>query len=330
MTKRMHWAILGTGKIANRFAASLNNIPERAELLAIGSRSKEKGDAFADKYDIPRRYVGYESVVNDPDVDIVYVGTPGVFHKQDVIMCLKAGKHVLCEKSMTMNAEETREIIALAREKNLFLMEAMWTRFFPLHVMIRSLLKDKTIGDVNALVINFTALPPFDLNNRFFNLDLGASVLYDTGSYGISWAYSLLGKPQDVVGLAHFGETGADYQMATIMKYPGGQLVSILSSQISYDYKDATIIGTQGRIEIHDPWYKPEKMTIYRQGKEPEQITIPLNGYIGYEYEAMAVMDCIINGKIESEIMPLDESLEIARTLEQLRKSWNFKFPFEK
>ncbi len=227
MTKRMRWAILGTGKIANRFAASLNNIPERAELLAIGSRSKEKGDAFADKYDISRRYVGYENVVADPDIDIVYVGTPGVFHKQDVIMCLNHGKHVLCEKALTMNSEEAKEIIALAREKNLFLMEAMWTRFFPLHVMIRALLKEKSIGDVNALVINFTALPPFDLNNRFFNINLGASVLYDTGSYGISWAYSLLGKPQDVVGLAHFGETGADYQMATIMKYPSGQLVSI-------------------------------------------------------------------------------------------------------
>jgi predicted dehydrogenase len=263
MSQQIRWAILGTGKIANRFASSLNNIPDKAELLAVGSRTKEKGDAFAEKYDIPRRYVGYENVVKDPDIDIVYVATPGVNHKKDVMMCLEHGKHVLCEKALTINSKEAQEVINFAREKNLFLMEAMWTRFFPLHVKVRSLLRENVIGQVNAIVINFTAKPPFDLDNRFFNLNLGASVLLDTGSYGISWAFSLLGKPQEIVGLAHFGESGADYQMACLMKYQTGQLVSILSSQVSYDYKEATIIGTDGRIEIHDPWYKPEKMTIY-------------------------------------------------------------------
>ncbi|MBI9050308.1 MAG: Gfo/Idh/MocA family oxidoreductase [Anaerolineaceae bacterium] len=329
MTDRIRWGILGTGKIANRFAASLNNISDKAELLAIGSRTAKTGDAFADKYNIPRRYVGYEGVVNDPDVDIVYIGTPGVFHKHDVSMCLNHGKHVLCEKALTINAQEAKEIIALAREKRLFLMEAMWTRFFPIHVKIRSLLKEKTIGDVTAMAINFAATPPFDLNNRFFKLDLGAGVLLDTGSYGISWAYSLLGKPQEVVGLAHFGESGADYQIACLMKFPAGQLVSILSSQMSYDHKNATIIGTKGKIEIHDPWYKPEVMTIYRENQEPERVEMPLDGYVGYEYEAMAVMDCIQNGKTECDVMPLDESIEIMKTLDSLRASWNHKYPFE-
>ena len=329
MSKRMSWAILGTGKIANRFASSLNNIPDEAELLAVGSRTKEKGDAFAEKYNIPRRYVGYEDVVKDADVDIVYVATPGVNHKNDVMMCLAHGKHVLCEKALTINAQEAQEVINFARVKKMFLMEAMWTRFFPLHVKVRSLLRENVIGQVNALVINFTAKPPFDLDNRFFNLNLGASVLLDTGSYGISWAFSLLGKPEEVTGLAHFGELGADYQMAMLMKYQTGQLVSILSSQISYDYKEAVIIGTDGRIEIHDPWYKPEKMTIFRSGKEAEHLEFPLNGQAGYEYEALAVMDCINNGKTECDVMPLDESLEIAKTLDSLRASWNFKFPFE-
>jgi predicted dehydrogenase len=329
MSEKMRWGILGTGKIANRFAASLNHIPDKAELLAVGSRSAEKGNSFADQYNIPRRYIGYEALVNDPDIDIVYVGTPGVFHKQDVSMCLNHGKHVLCEKALTMNTKEAEEIIALAREKKLFLMEAMWTRFFPIHVKLRELLEQKVIGDINAIVINFTAKVPPDMNNRFFRMDLGAGVLLDTGSYGISWAFSLLGKPQEVVGLAHFGESGADYQMACLMKYPAGQLVSILSSQISYDHKCATIIGSDGKIEIHDPWYKPEEMTIYKEGQQPELIRMPLDGFIGYEYEAMAVMECIQQGKTECETMPLNESIEIMKTLDKIRASWNYKYPCE-
>ena len=177
MDKRMRWAVLGTGKIANRFAAALNNIPERAELLAVGSRKAETGKAFGDKYSIPRRYTDYNEVVADPDVDIVYIGTPGVMHHRDVTMCLNAGKHVLCEKAFTINAGEAEDVIALARSKKLFLMEAMWTRFFPIHVKIRELLEKKAVGDIRAMVINFAAKVPYDPTSRFFDLNLGAGVL---------------------------------------------------------------------------------------------------------------------------------------------------------
>lgn len=329
MSDRMRWAILGTGKIANRFAAALNNIPEKAELLAIGSRSQKTADAFADKYNIPRRHVGYETVAADPDVDIVYIGTPGVYHLRDVSMCLEAGKHVLCEKAFTINAKQAKTLIDLAREKKLFLMEAMWTRFFPIHVRIRELLKENVIGKVNGITINFLAKPPFDLNNRFFDLNLGAGVLLDTASYGVSWASSLFGSPEAVTGLAYFGESGADYQTSLVLRYPGGQLVSLMSSQISYDDKDAVIFGTTGKIVVHSPWYKPIKMTVYAEGKAPELIEIPLNGYNGYEFEAMEVMNCIQAGKLESEIMPLDETLEIMKTLDSVREQWGHKFPFE-
>ncbi|GAI81602.1 unnamed protein product, partial [marine sediment metagenome] len=142
MTDRMRWAILGTGKIANRFAQALNKIPERAELLAVGSRKQETADAFADEYGIPKRHIGYENVFSDPDVDIVYVGTPGVYHLRDVTGSLEAGKHVLCEKALTINAKDAAQLIDLARQKKLFMMEAMWTRFFPIHVRIRELLNE--------------------------------------------------------------------------------------------------------------------------------------------------------------------------------------------
>ena len=209
MTGRMKWAILGTGKIATRFAEALNNIPEHAELLAVGSRKKETGDVFGDKFNIPRRYTDYEDVAKDPDVDIVYIGTPGVYHQKDVTMCLNHGKHVLCEKAFSINAKQAQVMVDLAREKNLFLMEAMWTRFFPIHVRIRELLAEGAIGNVNGITINFLAKPPFDLKNRFFDLNLGAGVLLDTASYGVSWASSLFGEPEAVTGLASFGESGA-------------------------------------------------------------------------------------------------------------------------
>lgn len=329
MTDRIRWAILGTGKIANRFAQALNNIPERAELLAVGSRKQETADAFADEYGIPKRHIGYENVFSDPDVDIVYVGTPGVYHLRDVTGSLEAGKHVLCEKALTINAKDAEQLISLARQKKLFMMEAMWTRFFPIHVRIRELLHEGVIGDVNGITISFMAKPPFDPANRFYNLDLGAGVLLDTVSYGVSYAFSLLGEPEQVTGLAQFGETGADYQAGIVMRFKKGQIVTILSSQISYDVKEAVIFGSKGKIEIHAPWYKPFGMTVHSEGKTPEVIDMPLGDYIGYEWEALAVMDCIEQGKTECELMTLDETLKIMKTLDSLRDQWGYKYPFE-
>jgi dihydrodiol dehydrogenase / D-xylose 1-dehydrogenase (NADP) len=329
MTERMRWAILGTGKIANRFASALNNIPARTELLAVGSRNQETADAFADQYGISRRHVGYENVFADPEVDIVYVATPGVFHEEHVMKSLKAGKHVLCEKAFTINATQAKEIIDFARQNNLFLMEAMWTRFFPIHVRIRELLADGVIGDINGMLINFMAKTPKDPTNRFFDINLGAGVLLDLVSYGISWAFSLLGEPEAVTGLAHFDEGGADVQSGVLMRYKDGQLVSIVSSQISYDVKEAVLFGSHGKIEIHAPWYKPSCMTLHVEGKDPEIIEMPLGKYVGYEWEALAVMDCIQEGKTECDVMPLNETLAIMKVLDSIREQWGFSYPFE-
>ncbi len=329
MAERMRWGLLGTGKITNRFAQALNNIPEKAELLAIGSRNQETADAFGDKYSIPRRYTSYEDVARDPDIDIIYIGTPGVFHLRDASMALNSGKHVLCEKAFTINAGEAKQMIDLAREKKLFLMEAMWTRFFPIHIRIRELLAEGAIGKVNGATINFIAKPPYDPKNRWFDLNLGGSVLLDTASYSISWASSLFGEPEAITGLASFGETGVDNQTSLVLRYAGNELVCLMSSQISFDDKDAVIFGSTGKIIVHDPWYKPDTMTLYREGQDPEQIQIPMNGYNGYEWEAIEVMECIQAGKTESEIMPLDETLSIMKTMDAVREQWGHKFPFE-
>jgi len=329
MKDRLRWAILGTGKIANRFATALNNIPEHAELAAIASRRAESAEMFGNTYQIAKRYVGYEAVVKDPDIDIVYIGTPGVFHHRDISLCLNGGKHVLCEKALTMNAGEAQEVIDLARRRKLFLMEAMWTRFFPVHIHIREVLQKKVLGELRGLIAPFIATVPADPKNRFYDVKLGAGVLLDLSSYGISLANSLFGPPEEVVGTAYFGETGADYQSACLLRFKEGQIATVTSSMIGYDVKDAVIYGSKGKIVIQDPWYKPTAFTLYREGHKPESFEHPLDRYNGYEYEALAVMDCIRAGKTESDMVPLGDSLEIMKILDEIRGQWGFTYPCE-
>jgi predicted dehydrogenase len=330
MKDRLRWAILGTGKIANRFATALKNIPEHADLAAIASRRIESAERFGKTYGIKKRYEGYERVVEDPDIDIVYVGTPGVFHHRDISLCLKGGKHVLCEKALTINAAEAEEVIAIARRRGLFLMEAMWTRFFPVHEHIRTLLAEGLLGELRGLIAPFIATTPADPTNRFYDIRLGAGVLLDLSSYGISWAYSLFGKPEEVTGIAVFGETGADYQSACLLRHSEGQIATVTSSMIAHDVKDATVYGTEGKIVVHDPWYKPTACTLYRDGHTPEVFEHPLGEYNGYEYEAAAVMESIRAGKTECGTVPLNDSLEIMKILDEIRAQWGFTYPSER
>jgi predicted dehydrogenase len=330
MKETLSWAILGTGKIANRFAYALKNLPDRARIVAVGSRREETASEFADRWEIPRRYVGYDQAVADPDVDIVYIGTPGVFHRSDIITCLNGGKHVLCEKVLTMNAAEAQDVVERTRRKKLFLMEAMWTRFFPLHVRLREFLAEETLGELRGLIAPFAATVPADPKNRFYDINLGAGVLLDLGSYGVSWAYDLFGAPEEVTGLAFFGDTGADYQSACLLKFEQGKIAAITASMISYDVKEAVIYGNRGKIVVHEPWYKPTAMTLYCEGKEPERYEFPLEAFNGYEYEAVAVMDCILEGKTECDVMPLDDSVAIIKILDRIRGQWAFVYPCER
>ncbi|MDC7227279.1 MAG: Gfo/Idh/MocA family oxidoreductase [Spirochaetales bacterium] len=330
--KKYKWGVIGTGKIANRFATALNNIADEAEFYAVGSRNQSTAEDFAAKYNAKKAYVGYDALMADPDLDVVYIGTPGKFHHDDVVRALEAGKNVLCEKSLTSNASEAEDLIKLARSKNLFFMEAMWTRFFPIHVRIRELIADGALGDVRGMVANFSAKVPGGPNdiNRFWDVNLGASALLDIGAYGISFASSLFGKPEEINGVAYMGEAGFDYQNSSSIRYAGGRIATIMASQISYDVKETIIFGTEGKIEIDDPWYKPVSMTLTKAGMAPEKIEYPLDGFNGYEYEIREVQNCLSAGEKESTIMPLDESLEVIRTMDELRSQWGFKFPGEK
>jgi predicted dehydrogenase len=327
MSHRIRWGILGTGKIARQFAAALRRLPD-AELIAAGSRSAESAARFADELGISRRYQSYTELASDPEVEVIYVATPHSCHAENSRLALNAGKAVLCEKPFTINAAQAREVIRLARERKRFLMEAMWTRCFPLMKKLRELLSAGAIGEVRQLTADFGFRAKPRDEPRLFGPEYGGGALLDVGVYPVSLASLLFGPPTRIVSAANLGPTGVDEETAMILTHARGEM-AILHTAIRLDTaQEAIISGTNGRIRIHSPWWRPTTMTLSRDGKPDEPFDFPTTGD-GYEYEAQEVMDCLRSGKLESPLMPLDESLSIMETLDSIRAQWGLKYPME-
>jgi predicted dehydrogenase len=324
---RFRWGILGTGAIAKQFVDGLSVLPE-AEVLAVGSRSESTAAKFADERSIPRRYAAYDDLAADPDVDIVYVATPHPFHASNAEMCLEAGKAVLCEKPFSVNAAEAERVIGLARERGLFLMEGMWTRFFPLMEKLRRLVSEGTIGEARMLNVDFGFRTDPDPASRLFDPKLGGGALLDVGVYCVSLASMVLGRPSGSVGLSHLGETGVDEQASVVLDHEGGRLASLSVGIRTATPQEATIMGTDGYVRVHSPWWRPTSMTISRPGEGSEVVEAPVSGN-GFNYEAAEVMRCLEAGETESQIMPLDETLSIMRTMDGIRAAWGLRYPTE-
>jgi predicted dehydrogenase len=327
MADKIHWGIIGTGKIAKAFATGLTVLPE-AELAAVGSRTAESAKEFADTFSVPHRHTSYESLANAPDVDVVYVATPNTLHKENSLLCLQAGKAVLCEKPFTINAAEAEIVIQLARRKKVFLMEAMWTRFIPLVGKVRQLLADRVIGDLQILVADLGFWADFDPLHRVFNPQLGGGALLDLGVYSISLASMIFGPPIRITSMAQLGETGVDEQAAVVLGYDQGQLALLYTSLRTDTPAEVILIGTRGRIRIQPPMFRPTKLTLSLTGREDSIIEMPLEGN-GYNYQAAEVMNCLKADKLESDIMPLDETLAIMKTMDQIRVQWGLTYPME-
>jgi len=321
----IRWGIISTGGIANAFALALQSVPN-AELIAVGSRSQDGANYFGDQYDIPRRYSSYQQVADDPDVDVVYIGTPHVFHAENMKMCLEAGKHVLCEKPFTINAREAKECINLAREKGLFLMEAIWTRYIPAIVQLRQWIQEGRIGDLLMVQADFNASLPYDPTKRTFARELGGGALLDVGIYPITLTTMLLGLPESFSSHVHMGETQVDDRAALLLRYPEGVSALLSMGNRHSTPNTALIQGTKGSIRIHPNFHHPTQMTLYLDGSEPEDVTIPYESN-GLNYEAMEVQECIRAGKLESDIMPLDETLAVMELMDSIRAEWNLTYP---
>ena len=327
MATKFRWGILGAGNIARKFVTGVNALEDH-DVVAVGSRQQATADKFADEYNIPHRHASYEALAADPEVDAIYVATPHPMHKENTLLCLSNGKHVLCEKPFTINAAETQELIAEARQRKLFLMEAMWTRFVPIVQEAFRLVKSGAIGQVRMISADFGFRTGFDPASRAFDPALGGGALLDVGIYPLSLASLFLGTPDRIAGLAELGKTGVDEQSAFVLGYPQGQLAVLYTAVRTNTPQDAVIMGENGMIRIHPPFWIPKKLTLTVAGKGAQEIEIP---YVanGYNYEAAEVANCVRAGQLESAIMPLDESLSIMQTMDAIRAQWGMKYPME-
>jgi len=328
MAKKIRWGILGTGSIAKKFAEGLQILPE-ADLVAVGSRAADTAESLANIFGIPHQHSSYDELANDPNVDVVYIATPHPFHMENTILCLKAGKAVLCEKPLAINEGQAQQMANVARTEKLFLMEAMWTRFLPIIVKVREWLAQGLIGRARMVTADFGFRADWIPKHRLFNPELGGGALLDVGVYCVSMSSMVFAKPPTkITGLAHIGQTEVDEQSAMVLGYSDGQLAVLSCAIRTQTPQQALIVGTKGMIRIHSPFWCATTATISIEGKENETITMPFEGN-GYNYQAQEVMKCLRTGKLESDIMPLNETLSIVKTMDEIRAQWGLKYPME-
>lgn len=325
--RAVRWGILGTGKIAGAFAAALTELPG-AEAVAVGSRRAVTAARFADRYRILRRHPSYGALAADPDVDVVYVATPHSLHRDNTLLCLEAGKAVLCEKPLAVNAHQAGEMISVARERGLFLMEAMWTRFLPAFARLRELLAAGELGEPRLVRADFCIRRPREPGSRLFEPELAGGALLDVGIYTVALAAAVFGaRPERVTGLAHLGPTGVDERSGAVLDYGDGRLAVLSSANRTVTPNDALVAGPRGWVRLHDPFWSPQKLTV-AIGDQRHEEEHPFRGN-GYGYEAAEVGRCLAAGAGESEVMPLDESLAVVETLDRIRQPWDLVYPGE-
>ncbi|MET0813496.1 MAG: Gfo/Idh/MocA family oxidoreductase [Microbacterium sp.] len=323
----LRWGILGPGGIARAFASDLRTAG--LDIVAVGSRSADTAGAFAAEFDVPHVHASYEALVGDPDVDIVYIATPHPFHAEQAILALEAGKHVLVEKPFTINAAEAAAVRDVARAKGLLAMEAMWTRYLPMMVRVREIIADGTLGDIRAVTADHTQKISSDPGHRLNALELGGGALLDLGVYPVSFAWDVLGEPASVSAAGVLGETGADAEVATIFTYASGAIATTLSTAHSAGPNTAHVIGTEARIDIDEVWYNQTSFRVVApDGSVLESYDTRIDGR-GMQYQALAAEKHVADGSLDSDVLPIDETVAIMKTLDDVRAIIGVRYPTE-
>jgi predicted dehydrogenase len=310
----VRWGILGTGGIARAFADDLR-LTGSGVAVAVGSRSQGSADRFADEFGIANRHASYESLVADPDVDVIYVATPHPMHHDNALLALRAGKHVLVEKPFTMNAAEAREIVRVARQNGLFAMEAMWTRFLPHTAVIRDWLGQGVLGELVTVTADHGQWFAEDAEFRLFAPSLGGGALLDLGVYPVSFASMVLGAPSRIVSMSDPAFTGVDAQTSILFGYDSGAQAVLTCTLRAKSPTRAAIVGTDATIEVEGNFYAPTAVTLVPRKGDPTRVESVHEGR-GLRHQADEVARRLAGGELESPLMPLDETVSIMETMD--------------
>jgi predicted dehydrogenase len=320
-TKTIRWGILGTGKIAKAFATALKDTPD-AVLASVASRSVDSATAFVTEYgshELTKSHGSYQALADDPDVDAIYIATPHPMHHENALMCLNGGKAILVEKAFTVNRREAEEIVALARAKKLFVMEAMWTRFHPSLLEAKRIVASGEIGTVATIQADLGFYADVGPEHRLFNPALGGGSLLDLGIYPLSIATYFLGPVRSVKASGQIGPTGVDVQAVFALTHENGGLSACSSSLLARTPVECTICGSKGFIRLHSRFHNTEDLTVELNDGSRRAVHVPRIGN-GYAHEIIEVNRCLREGLLESPVMPLDETLALMGVLDEMRK----------
>ncbi len=322
----MKVGILGAGRIAATLAETMNKMPE-VECYGVASRNLEKAEVFAKDHGFQHAFGSYEDMLADQEVKLIYIATPHSHHYQHIKMCLNAGKHVLCEKSFTVNEKQAAEVLRMAKEKNLLLTEAIWTRYMPSRKIIDDLLAEKVVGDVRKMTANLNY--PLLEKERIVKPELAGGALLDVGIYPLNFAYMHFGDGvKEIHSAAQMTDAGVDGENGMLLLYDDGRMAVLNSGIHGKSDSQGVFYGSKGCMIVENI-NNPEAIKIYdteanlvREIKVPEQIS-------GYEYEILETISCIEEGKSECPSMPHTETLKMMRVMDELRASWGMKYPEE-
>ncbi len=322
----IRWGILGPGKIAHSFAKDLKLV-EWGELTAVGSRNIERAKTFAETYGASEYFGSYEELLDSGNVDVIYIATPHTGHVEWAIKAMGKGKHVLCEKPMGVNGEEVRDMIKAAEKNNVFLMEALWSRFNPTIIKVKQLIDEGHIGTLGYLNADFAFYAmDRDEKGRILNPELAGGSLLDIGIYPIFLSYLMLGIPEKIQASSKFHSTGAEIQTSMIFEYKNAQAI-LYSGFTSKSSMRAELSGSEGTLYINPRWHEADSYSI-EKNDEIKDYDVPKIGK-GYSHEIIEVHKCIRNGKLQSNLWSHQNSLDLIDLLDAVRSKTGITFPFE-
>jgi predicted dehydrogenase len=305
----VRWGVVGPGRIASKVVGDAPLVPG-AEFVAVASRSGERAQAFATAHGIPRAYDSYQAILDDDGVDVLYIATTHPQHRAIALAALRAGKAILVEKAFTVTPEATREIVDLATATGMFAMEAMWTRFQPVVVRMRELIKGGALGEVRSVQGELCVQASQDPADRFYNPAIGGGAVFDLSVYPISFAQMVLGTPDIVHAHGVLTDTGVDLEESMLLGFPGGRSASLFCSLRAASPGQMRVYGTEGWIDVLPRFHHPDTIVLHRRDAEPETIVAPRTGG-GYAHELIEVTECVAAGKPQSDVMPLADTVAV-------------------